>query len=491
MSEEEAVQLWYYLDLQGEQVGPVPASELLSLASVDKIRPESYVWTDVLEDWIPASKVGGLFQQVAPPRSESAAATKEAANAKPRKSASTAPGNAGMAGGGMNITLPLESDTPTLKRKTVDSPSNPPAPAMHMTMPLESDAAPIKKATVGAAPGAGKPNKPAQAAAPQQPARAPQPSQPAAPAPQPAPQPAAPAPQPTAPAQHAPAPAPQPVAAQQIPVQIPPLNLPIQPRGKNDITSHQVEGGIKCGLCHEVTPSPGPALLQADICKNQRCNARLLLPEEKVPADLLVNYVTIGILGILSIVLLVSSLGGQKEVASEDVKTRTARTAEPVAQMGDSLGPVGGSIAFLLLNGGSIGWLLFKRRKNFEAINYNTEVRRKIVEHEAQVMAARASTKAPAPQPAPQAAAPAMPQPTPAATRPAAPSTPQQAPIRTVSASPGGALNTTMPLETEAPALKKQTIPAAQDAMNSTLPLESETPMLKKRTIPAPNDPNQ
>ena len=58
MPEQE--QLWQYL-LDNQQCGPVPAGELQQLAAAGTIGPETFVWTEGLEDWIPASQIEGLF----------------------------------------------------------------------------------------------------------------------------------------------------------------------------------------------------------------------------------------------------------------------------------------------------------------------------------------------------------------------------------------------------------------------------------------------
>jgi hypothetical protein len=51
---------WFYAD-GGGQVGPVDAKRLRELASAGVLRPDTSVWKEGLAEWIPASKLKGLF----------------------------------------------------------------------------------------------------------------------------------------------------------------------------------------------------------------------------------------------------------------------------------------------------------------------------------------------------------------------------------------------------------------------------------------------
>lgn len=51
---------WYYLAGE-EQVGPLTAEALQELIAEGTILPETQLWAEGLEDWIPASSVEGLF----------------------------------------------------------------------------------------------------------------------------------------------------------------------------------------------------------------------------------------------------------------------------------------------------------------------------------------------------------------------------------------------------------------------------------------------
>lgn len=59
-------QNWYYLDPQGQQQGPVPATNLQSLAQAGALNAETQVWTEGLEAWVPASQVEGLINTPQP-----------------------------------------------------------------------------------------------------------------------------------------------------------------------------------------------------------------------------------------------------------------------------------------------------------------------------------------------------------------------------------------------------------------------------------------
>ena len=51
---------WHY-SFEGEKCGPVPAAELKRLAREGTITPNDLVWKAGLDDWLPASKIKGLF----------------------------------------------------------------------------------------------------------------------------------------------------------------------------------------------------------------------------------------------------------------------------------------------------------------------------------------------------------------------------------------------------------------------------------------------
>jgi len=52
---------WHLIDGSGEQCGPYTEEELHSYANDGTITPNTQLWTDGLEGWIPASDVAGLF----------------------------------------------------------------------------------------------------------------------------------------------------------------------------------------------------------------------------------------------------------------------------------------------------------------------------------------------------------------------------------------------------------------------------------------------
>lgn len=54
-------QHWYYINKNYEEDGPVSSDELTEMARNGDIHRGTYVWTQELEEWVPASKVGGLF----------------------------------------------------------------------------------------------------------------------------------------------------------------------------------------------------------------------------------------------------------------------------------------------------------------------------------------------------------------------------------------------------------------------------------------------
>jgi len=56
--------VWHVV-IGGKQYGPLSNSDLKSLADTGKLTPHDHVWKEGLPEWIPASKIKGLF----PPRS--------------------------------------------------------------------------------------------------------------------------------------------------------------------------------------------------------------------------------------------------------------------------------------------------------------------------------------------------------------------------------------------------------------------------------------
>ena len=52
---------WYYLDANNQQQGPVAGAQLQALAAQSQLTPTTQVWTEGLEEWIPANQVEGLF----------------------------------------------------------------------------------------------------------------------------------------------------------------------------------------------------------------------------------------------------------------------------------------------------------------------------------------------------------------------------------------------------------------------------------------------
>ena len=65
---------WLYTDSQGNQQGPVSADELQQLGAAGAIHAETNVWTEGLEEWIPASQVEGLVPPAQTPHEEAAPA---------------------------------------------------------------------------------------------------------------------------------------------------------------------------------------------------------------------------------------------------------------------------------------------------------------------------------------------------------------------------------------------------------------------------------
>lgn len=58
--------IWHVIS-GGKQYGPLSNSDLKSLANTGKITPHDQVWKEGLPEWIPASKIKGLFPPAPPP----------------------------------------------------------------------------------------------------------------------------------------------------------------------------------------------------------------------------------------------------------------------------------------------------------------------------------------------------------------------------------------------------------------------------------------
>ena len=59
------VRQWHYLK-GGQQYGPIAESDLLAMSESGKLTPDTMVWNDELENWIPACEVNGLVSVVEP-----------------------------------------------------------------------------------------------------------------------------------------------------------------------------------------------------------------------------------------------------------------------------------------------------------------------------------------------------------------------------------------------------------------------------------------
>lgn len=59
-------QHWYYINKNYEEDGPVSSDELTRMVSSGELSKGTYVWTQELDEWVPASKVGGLFAEQKP-----------------------------------------------------------------------------------------------------------------------------------------------------------------------------------------------------------------------------------------------------------------------------------------------------------------------------------------------------------------------------------------------------------------------------------------
>jgi hypothetical protein len=58
--------VWHVV-IGGKQYGPLSNSDLKSLAESGKLQPQDHIWKEGLAEWIPASKVKGLFPPAPPP----------------------------------------------------------------------------------------------------------------------------------------------------------------------------------------------------------------------------------------------------------------------------------------------------------------------------------------------------------------------------------------------------------------------------------------
>jgi hypothetical protein len=59
---------WHLLTAEGEQMGPYTDDELRTFADEERITPESQLWMEGMEDWVPAAQVEGLFPDPQPNR---------------------------------------------------------------------------------------------------------------------------------------------------------------------------------------------------------------------------------------------------------------------------------------------------------------------------------------------------------------------------------------------------------------------------------------
>jgi len=57
---------WYYTT-KGQREGPVSSQKLRELADLGYLGPNDHVWKEGMADWVPASKVKGLFANPPPP----------------------------------------------------------------------------------------------------------------------------------------------------------------------------------------------------------------------------------------------------------------------------------------------------------------------------------------------------------------------------------------------------------------------------------------
>ncbi len=59
-------QEWLYIDQAGQQIGPIPAEQLHEYVSGGHITADSQVWTEGMEEWLPASQIEGLIPVASP-----------------------------------------------------------------------------------------------------------------------------------------------------------------------------------------------------------------------------------------------------------------------------------------------------------------------------------------------------------------------------------------------------------------------------------------
>ena len=55
--------MWYYVKNGTDKTGPVPESELLTLASSGQVLPTDLVWSEGMTDWLPLNSVPALTGQ--------------------------------------------------------------------------------------------------------------------------------------------------------------------------------------------------------------------------------------------------------------------------------------------------------------------------------------------------------------------------------------------------------------------------------------------
>ena len=83
-------QAWLYIDAAGQQVGPVPAEELQNYVTSGHITAETQLWTEGLENWLPASQIEGLVFQAAAPQAHNPQINLGAAQSNPYSSPAAA-----------------------------------------------------------------------------------------------------------------------------------------------------------------------------------------------------------------------------------------------------------------------------------------------------------------------------------------------------------------------------------------------------------------
>src|SRR4051795_12161894 len=80
---------WYYTSV-GRQLGPVTAAQLKQAAQSGQLTPSDLVWKDGMPDWVPATKLKGIFDG-APAQATPVAAAPIAAAPAPATAASHNP----------------------------------------------------------------------------------------------------------------------------------------------------------------------------------------------------------------------------------------------------------------------------------------------------------------------------------------------------------------------------------------------------------------